>query len=872
MARNLNKLSDIGSSVDINTDPGGAISSETDNMTKETNGESGKYTHVRGQNVTHRGLAEPVVSKGASELEAEWIDSEVARYPLEGGFDGAERDWNALSRQAWHLSRITALFLLFAMIVGWPLGGYLAHRETFGTGAGWSLLGAYPAGIIMFALVVPALIVFSGYVLSRAMTTTQAAEAMANAARAYTAPDEVALQEIETVGTAVRSQMDGLNAGLDAALVRLADAEAMIRKHVDAIETAGEAIEMRATSAVERVATERTKLIDATENLNQQADGFANAIAERTEANISAMDRADDVSQQVEVRFDERLGGLEQATTTALDSFRQLLEALGGADENVRTTAEALKDATDRTVEATEKTRAATSDAKLAADEAVQQAVLDAAAAANHETVQKVISETNEKAGEEALAVAREEASRIARAAVESAGFDFEKVAREASDTAKNNADSLLEKTQEVTDAAAARKEELDATHKALEAENSRLEKLIGEQKARAERLATAISEQSEKLAQIAEATPDVEEVVYPLGHEETKSKRKTLDEDVSKNKALKGDSLAVGDPFREGIHHEPQIAATEAISGGKNLRLRFSENKPASLQSSQQPLENVGPNITKPVKPQSERSDFAPAVQNPREDLQRLNDLARDLAESRSGRMVPENSEAVSSQGVNTDKVEPVDLRGSSLRRENSSWKEILAAADDAEPLDLGTDEKFESIDEQEKSPLALSAEKRVSARGESEILSGGLIDLMPDTALAASASFSGLNVDLTERELRAFRVIHLLQQFTLNLDHRLYGECPSALLARFDNGDRNIFANRLLRLNEADVKKRIRAESARDRKFETDIRAFLKEFDSLLEEAALSPSVDEELREYLSSPLGRIYLLIGEIVGYFA
>ncbi|MEM1193125.1 MAG: hypothetical protein AAGH42_06995, partial [Pseudomonadota bacterium] len=83
---------------------------------------------------------------------------------------------------------------------------------------------------------------------------------------------------------------------------------------------------------------------------------------------------------------------------------------------------------------------------------------------------------------------------------------------------------------------------------------------------------------------------------------------------------------------------------------------------------------------------------------------------------------------------------------------------------------------------------------------------------------------------------------------------------------------GDRNVFANRLLRLNESDVKKRIRLECAKDRQFERDIRRFLSDFDGLLEEAAQSDFVDDELREYLGSPLGRMYLLIGEIVGYFA
>ena len=74
------------------------------------------------------------------------------------------------------------------------------------------------------------------------------------------------------------------------------------------------------------------------------------------------------------------------------------------------------------------------------------------------------------------------------------------------------------------------------------------------------------------------------------------------------------------------------------------------------------------------------------------------------------------------------------------------------------------------------------------------------------------------------------------------------------------------------LLRLNEADVKRRIRSESARDKVFEKGIHDFLQGFERLLEDATTSTTADEELEEYLSSPLGRVYLLVGATVGYFA
>jgi hypothetical protein len=116
------------------------------------------------------------------------------------------------------------------------------------------------------------------------------------------------------------------------------------------------------------------------------------------------------------------------------------------------------------------------------------------------------------------------------------------------------------------------------------------------------------------------------------------------------------------------------------------------------------------------------------------------------------------------------------------------------------------------------------------------------------------------------------AIKIISKLQSFTFDLETRLYGDPPQGLRDRFDHGDRNIFANRLLRLNETDVKRRIRAESGRDKTFERDIHDFLQGFERLLEDATTSETADEDLEEYLSSPLGRVYLLIGATVGYFA
>ena len=195
-----------------------------------------------------------------------------------------------------------------------------------------------------------------------------------------------------------------------------------------------------------------------------------------------------------------------------------------------------------------------------------------------------------------------------------------------------------------------------------------------------------------------------------------------------------------------------------------------------------------------------------------------RLDELARDIAERRPSKQAKAKEPPLALG--REEKAE--DTKRS---KGNLSWREILDAADDSAPLDLGKAAKENDAD--------------AVARKQAE---------------------------------DAIRIIAQLQDFTHELETRLYGEPPPALQERFDRGDRNVFANRMLRLNEADVKRRIRTESGRDRHFETGVHEFLQGFEHLLEDATTSETADEELEEYLSSPLGRVYLLIGATVGYFA
>ncbi|MHA7872726.1 MAG: hypothetical protein ACX939_10280, partial [Hyphococcus sp.] len=364
-------------------------------------------------------------SEGKPRMRFQGIVEAGPSAPEATGGDGAldpfardDRRWNAMSRQVWLVSRLAAVFVFFSFLIGTPLGNYFAHLSLFGSADGWNPLNAYNPNLLVFAFIIPVLALLAGYILSRALTMMNAAESIAAAAQQFVSPDVTAVQNADRVGDVMRGHMTALNEGLDGALSRLASVEAMIRQHVEAIEIAGEAIEHKATGAVERVADERSRLMELTESLNAHADSFAAAIAERANSSVEALESADQISLRAENEFDERLTRLEAAAARALSSFESLRDALRDGDGAVRESAQGIMEAAEQTLKATEH-------AKAASNAAAESAALNAAnvaASANR------ASETARAAADAAIETATKEAERMAQEAVEAAAREGEKV------------------------------------------------------------------------------------------------------------------------------------------------------------------------------------------------------------------------------------------------------------------------------------------------------------------------------------------------------------------------------------------------------------------------------------------------------------
>jgi hypothetical protein len=759
--------------------------------------------------------------------------------------------YHRLGRELEFAARLVAIFVFCLVLVGWPIASLVGYRVGAKTFDGWTLGDAYSAWAIALGVILPVSFWMLGYIAARMMAMIGAGRAIMVAAQRFVEPEKAAARNVETVGAVVRGQVDKLNAGIDDALIRLASAEAMIRQHVGAIEQAGLAIENRTSGAATRVAEERARLIDLTETLNARADDFATAIAEKAQANILSLQSASGAVGDAEARLEERLSRLEAAAGRALLSFEALATALTDADGRVKLTAGAIEASAASVREASERAaKIADAAAESAARNAANVGQFSLRAAEEAKKSADVAIEAaraeSERAATTAIEFTTRESRRVAEAAaravdtvreatmtsVAAAASDAERAAaaanlvteaakkavtasREASEEvakagefARKNADDALAAAESASKRVEERNKELASARAALETENARLEALIDEQRKRADRLAEAIATQTERLSKLAENQLREQEAAARLAEAQA-----AIEKTRAADAAIERNRAAEAEKARlaaEAAKAEADRAAKAEAERAAKAAEAAAEKKRLADEARKAEAEKAA-SAKRTTAAAGDRSNVLDLGKSAKgQGAARLDAIAADIEKPK----VQRNGKSSEHGALEDDEKRS---------KQDVTWREILSATDGAEPLDLG------------------AADRRGAA----------------DAKAAAH---------------NAMKIIATLQDFTLDLETRLYGEPPPALLERFERGDRNVFANRLLRLNESDVKRRIRAEGSRDKLFERGIHDFLQGFERLLEDATTSQTADEELEQYLSSPLGRVYLLVGATVGYFA
>lgn len=178
---------------------------------------------------------------------------------------------------------------------------------------------------------------------------------------------------------------------------------------------------------------------------------------------------------------------------------------------------------------------------------------------------------------------------------------------------------------------------------------------------------------------------------------------------------------------------------------------------------------------------------------------------------------------------------------------RHSTSWRDILAAAE--EP-------------------------PQPEPKGQSQLRLQQVTPVTPPPAAQQPAQPS----DAPRNETTATRgdgdivwIIRQMQSFMVEIETRLYGRPQATLLQRYKNGERNIFAHAILQRDDKEFARKLKAEVDRNEVFERSIFDFLANFDALLEPDEEDDDNESLIDDYLGSPLGQVYVLIGSALDYF-
>jgi len=110
---------------------------------------------------------------------------------------------------------------------------------------------------------------------------------------------------------------------------------------------------------------------------------------------------------------------------------------------------------------------------------------------------------------------------------------------------------------------------------------------------------------------------------------------------------------------------------------------------------------------------------------------------------------------------------------------------------------------------------------------------------------------------------------VIETLQAMAIDLDRFLEDDPPLDLLRRYRNGERNVFARRLVSVLGREQTERIGRKYREDSDFRETVDRYIEQFEVLMEETAGRDRENVLAETYLTSQTGKVYVMLASSIG---
>lgn len=691
------------------------------------------------------------------------------------------------------------------------LGGISAYLVGL---IGWAKIFELPLawyGLLIAVLIVPvALAIFIAILAREAKILRGQSAALAVAAAELTEPEDHAARGMAKLGRAIRRELDTFNAAVEAATARMASLETTTNERLQMIERTALAAQERVERATGKLGTEREKLSQFTQALDTAVLAASDTLTARLqEARVAARNASESLHSE-HGAIAGLISTLQNASATVSTRAAESAKELERQAQRLDAASEAAAARSEQIVVRHERQRAAFA-----------------------ETIERLKQENDHMA--RALDFQREGLTKLVGVMVEETkkiGTFTIEGSRRLDETAAIMAQRIVETTQLFTREAEKLRTSTELTTSGLEQAMQTIRSAGDSSFDAAGRLGSVLISLRETAAGASQHIEGTVDRLAKLAQQmpasaaaQTQQLRAALDQQADAARDLSSRVTSAFDRVRQAEPERPHAPPA----------------KPPAPQP--QPNFNVPPPQANMAPPP--RAHVQPAAQPP---------------------------SAAASEAAQGDQQRGWFGRAKRFVRPPDS---IAEAPDDRNAWDM---KSLLAAAESEASRPAIQHQAIPPQRSAQQPSQPRVVELRADQMVPEStvkraphpATTPNAKAANSEHAATSSRhMIETLQAMAIDLDRFLEDDPPLDLLRRYRNGERNVFARRLVSILGREQAEAIGRKYAEDGEFRETVDRYILQFEALMEQTARSDRENVLVETYLTSQTGKVYVALASAIG---
>jgi hypothetical protein len=672
-------------------------------------------------------------------------------------------------------------------------------------------------GLISAVLVVPVILVIFIALMAREMRVLRRQSAqLALAASELTEPEDHAARSLAKLGRAIRRELDLFNTAVESATARMATLEAQTNERLALIERTAVAAQERVDRATGKLGAEREKLAQFTHALDQAVLSASETLTQRLQDARSAARNASDSLHAEHGAIASLISTLQAASSTVAAKASESAKEIERQAQRLDAASEAAAARSEQVVARHERQRAALA-----------------------ETIDRLKQENDHMA--RALDYQREGLNKLVTVMVDESkkiGTFTVEGARRLDETAAIMAQRIVETTQLFTRESEKLRTSTELTTSGLEQAMQTIRTAGDSSFDAAGRLGSVLISLRETATS---ASQQIEATVSRLG--------KLLQELPSE---------AAGHTHHLRAMLDQQAGAISDLSTRVNVafdrvqQIEGGKQQPAPSLKAPQQQQSI-PNFSVPPA-----GHLAPPargqVQQPAERL-----AGQEPLQGEPRGWFGLAKRFVRAPGDLPDA--PADDRTANGGSGSWDMKSLLAAAENDKPQPAHTRRIDPHLDRAAIHPAAHTPMPRQQGPGHG----GG-------PAAARAHAHEAAPQPAPANHTSSRHMIETLQAMAIDLDRFLEDDPPLDLLRRYRNGERNVFARRLVSVLGREQTERIGRKYREDGEFKETVDRYIQQFEALMEQTARSDRENVLVETYLTSQTGKVYVALASAIGRLA